>query len=333
MALTPLPGSYVRVYTGTGTPSDYSNEAMEVVDMSGAKWGSRAARTVWRIAAVAKRIMDDSETPVFEYDPAGGTTWETLTPLEIWYGSGYIVTAALAAPSVVQCKSGHFLVPTEFFGCATKSFTDKTAMKEITCYGDTAIKRFPTIDDWEGKLEAFVSKVQASATTTGGATNGNVKLYHVAGGTAGNGPTLTFADTDQATLTIAIAATDDITVDLATTAGTPVSTANEVIAALNAKAEVIALGLKACLADGENGTGVCAAGGPFTLASGAGTKGFLGSRAAFRFYTDYTNGEMYNGFGYISDVDWTGAPADLLQAGLTISGDKYKLWHVKESYA
>jgi len=435
-----------------GTPTDYSNEAMESVDMSAAKWGGRAARTVWRITAAAKRMMDDSEVPVFRYDPAGGTTWEVLTPTEIWYGAGYIVTAALAEPSVVQCVSGHYLTPTQFFGCATKSFTDKTAMQEITCYGDTAVQRYPTITDWDGKLEAFVSKVQASATTTGGATNGNVKLYHAAGGTAGNGPTLTFTDTDQAVISITIAATDDITVDMATSGGTITSTANDVIAALNAKAEVIALGLKACLAEGENGTGLVAAGGPwtlsggldymnftgqtvqasatstgaaanghltvyhvaggtvgngitfdlqdnneatlgisvvatdivvslktsggtpistaneiiaalntnadflalglrakvkdgengsgvaadagpFTLANGSGAKGFLGSRAAFRFYTDYANGELYSGFGYISDVDWIGGPTDLLQAGLSIQGDKYQLRHVRESYA
>ena len=332
MVLAPAPGNYVRIYKGDSADNDYTNEPMQVVDRSSAKWGGLAARTVWRITDATKRIMNDSVTPVFQYDPAGGTTWQTLTPLEIWYGAGYIITAALAAPSVVRCQSGHYLMPTEIIGCATLTFDDKTSFEEVTCYGDTAIQRYPTITDWDAKIEAFVAKVQASATTTGGATNGNVKLSHVAGGTVGNGPTLTFTDTDQAAITITIASTDDITVDLATTAGTPSSTANQVIAALNAKAEVIALGLKAGLADGENGTGLCAAGGPWTLSGGRNVidySALKGTRPAFRFYVDFANSDQYDGFGYVTDVDWPGGPADVQKASITIQGTKYRLYHVR----
>lgn len=335
MSLSPQPGDYVRVYGGSGSDSDYSDEAMEEVDLSAAKWGGYAANTVWRITDAAKRILDDSEAPVFQYDPAGGTTWQTLTPTEIWYGAGYIITADLGATAVVRCHSGHYLTPTEFFGCATKKFTDKQTLADVTVYGDTAIQRYPTLDDWDGSLEAFVAKVQASLTTSGGATNSHIQLRHLAGGVAGNAMSLTITDTDQATLTVSVVA-NDITVDLATTAGTPVSTANQVIAAINANADCKALGVHAYIPAGETGVGVVATAVKASLAGGLDKISYedlKGTRPAFRFYTDFANGEMYVGFGYITDIDWIGGPADLIKAGLTIQGQKYKLRRVKESYA
>lgn len=332
MALTPMPGSYVRVYKGNSADNDYSSDPMQEVDLSAAKWGSLARYTVYRITDAAKRIMNDSAAPVFQKKIHGAGGWVTFTPTEIWCGVGYIICTALNSDDTVQCLSGKYLTPTEVFGCATLSFEDKTAFQECTCYGDLAIKRWPTIDDWDGKLEAFVAKVQASAVSSGGNANSHVKLSHVAGGTAGNGPTLAFTDTDQATITISIVNTDDITVDLATVAGTPVSTANEVIAALNAKAEVIALGLLAGLADGENGTGVVATSGPYTLAGGLNAidySALKGTRPAFRFYNDYANGDMYCGFGYVTDVELPGGSSDVQKASISIQGTKYRLYHVR----
>ena len=331
VAVSPKPGDYCRVFKGSGSDSDYSSEPMEVVDLSAVKWGGHAARTVWRITAAAKRIMNDTEAPVFQYDPAGGTAWEALTPLEIWFGAGYIVTAPLAAPSVVKCLSGHYLTPTEFFGCATRSFVEKTLMEEDTAFGSEAVTRFPTVDDWDGKIEAFSAKKQAEVLSTGGVANSHVQGYHRAGGVAGNGPTLTFADTDQAVLSVAVA-DDDITVDLKTSGSNPVSTATEVIAALNASAAVQALGLWFVLPSGENGSGVVAAAGPFTFAGGADALAFQtmkGTRQLFQWYGDYANGDQHVGFGYVVDVDWIGKPTELLKAGLTVQGTKYPLRHVR----
>lgn len=335
MSLSPQPGDYVRVYGGRGTPSDYSNEAMEEVDLSAAKWGGYAANTVWRIADATKRIMDDSETPVFQYDPDGGTDWEALTPTEIWYGAGYIITADLGASAVVRCASGHYLTPTEFFGCATKKFNDKVAMQEITAYGDTAVQRAPTLEDWDGSIEAFVAKRQAELTTSGGAANSHFILRHTDGGVAGNNKTLTITDTDQAALSVSVSS-NDITVDLKTSTGNPVSTAAEVVAAINANADCQALKIHAIIKPGETGAGVVSAAVQASLSGGLDKIAYedlKGTRAAFRFYTDFDNGEMYVGFGYISDIDWIGGPADFLKAGLTIQGHRYKLRRVKESYA
>lgn len=335
MSLTPQPGDYVRVYGGLGSPNDYSDEAMEEVDLSALKWGERPANTVWRITDAAKRIMDDSEAPVFQYDPAGGTDWEALTPTEIWYGAGYIITADLGASAVVRCHSGHYLTPSEFFGCATKKFTDKVAMQEITAYGDTAIQRAPTLEDWDGSIEAFVAKRQAELLTSGGAANSHILLRHTAGGVDGNDLTLTITDTDQNALSITVNG-DDITVDLKTSGGNPVSTAREVVAAINANAACRAMKVRAYIPPGETGAGVVAAAVQASFAGGLDKIAYedlRGERLAFRFYTDFDNGEMCVGFGFVSDIDWIGGPADFLKAGLTIQGHRYRLHHVRESYA
>ena len=69
---------------------------------------------------------------------------------------------------------------------------------------------------------------------------------------------ITITDTDQASTTVSVSG-NAITVDLETDAGTPVATAQEVIDAINADADVITLEVVATLADGEDGTTVMAA--------------------------------------------------------------------------
>ena len=335
MSLAPIPGSYVRVLLGSGAENTYTNEAMEEVDLSAAKWSGHAANTVWRIADVAKRIMSNSVAPVFQYDPDGGTDWEALTPTEIWYGAGYIITADLGATAVVRCQSGKYLTPSTLIGCDVVDTTDKTECKECTACGDSAKARYPVIDDWEANLEAFVAKKQAELTTSGGAANSHINLRHLAGGTGGNSITLTITDTDQAVLSVAVAG-NDITVDLKTSGGTPNSTANEVIAAINTDADCQALGVHAFPVAGETGAGVVAAMVQTALAGGLGYVDFVGLKgvqAAFRFYNDYDSGEMYVGFGYIAEVKWLGKPEDLIKAGLKVMGHGYQLRHVIESYA
>jgi hypothetical protein len=206
-------------------------------------------------------------------------------------------------------------------------------MKEVTCDGDTAVHRFPTNDDWDGKIETFKAKKQATATSTGGPAHSHIQGVHMAGGTPGNGPTFDLQDNNDAVVTVVVVG-DDITVGLKTSGGDPVGTALETIDALNKNADVIALGINFVLPAGENGSGVVADSGPYTLADGLDTLDFAtmkGVRHLFRWYGDYANGDMCVGFGFVSDVDWIGGPADLLKAGLTIQGSGYPLRHVCET--
>lgn len=252
MALAPMPGDYVRVYRSTGADQDYADEAMQEVDRSAAKWGSRARYTIYRITAAAKRMMNDTAAPAFEVNFAGAG-WVTMPSCwaDVWYGTGYIDVSsisdlnsyydsqlnsalddclnstleitALVAADAIRCHTGKYLAATEVLGCATRSFVEKDASQDITSFGDTAIARFPTISDWSGKLEVFQDAV---------------------------------TPTDWATI--------------------------------------------------------------------------RASKVCFRFYRDFSAGDMHAGFGFISDIDWMGKPSDLLKCGLSIVGKKYKLRHVRE---
>lgn len=296
---------------------------MEEVDLSAVKWGSHAAHTVYRVADATRRIMNDTAVPVIHVDGS------PVTPSEIWYGAGYVVFGTpLVGTEAVLVHTGKYLTPSEFFGCATRSFVDKTKFQECTAYGDTAIAREPTTVDWDGKIEAFHAKKCSELTTTGGASNSHIKLVHISGGVAGDLVSLEIA-TPSGSDPIAVSVTDAaITVTPPTGA-----TAIQCIAALNASGDVEGLAIRADIPSGENGSGAV---GNFThthLAGGADVLNFAsmkGVRHAFRFYGDYANGDMYVGFGFVSDIDWIGGPEDLLKAGLTVQGHGYPLRHVRE---
>ena len=195
MALTPMPGDYVRVYRSTGADQNYADEAMQEVDRSAAKWGSQARYTIYRITAAAKRMMNDTALPGFEvnFNSAG---WVTMPACwaDIWYGTGYIdisgksnlnsfydwepnssldsclnstlESGALVAADAIRCHTGKYLAATEVLGCATRSFEEKDATQDVTSFGDMAIARFPTISDWSGKLEVFQDSVTPTDWST-----------------------------------------------------------------------------------------------------------------------------------------------------------------------
>ena len=335
MALSPTPGSYVRVYRGSGDDQDYADEAMEEVDFSAAKWGGYPRYTVWRIAESTKRMMNDSTAPTFQFQDEGGPgEFAALTPTEIWYPSGYIyVASGLNADDVVRCHTGKYVVATEIFGAMNADFEDKNEMQDVTDFGKTARERFPGLDDWNATIESFVAAKCAEISSSGGAANSHVRVLHRTGGTAGNSITIDFQDNDSATLSVSVAA-NAIAVDLDTSGGSPISTADEVIAAINANTDVQALGVYAMRASGETGAGVVADSGPYTLAGGAAELdfgGMKGVKQVFAFYRDYDAGLMYVGFGYVDSVTGAGDPSSPAKARLAVSGHYYPLRHVVET--
>ena len=334
MALSPTPGSYVRVYRGSGDDQDYADEAMEEVDFSAAKWGGYPRYTVWRIAESTKRMMNDSTAPTFQFDNEGAGEFAALTPTEIWYPSGYIyVASGLDADDVVRCHTGKYVVATEIFGAMNADFEDKNEMQDVTDFGKTARERFPGLDDWNATIESFVAAKCAEISSSGGAANSHVRVLHRTGGTAGNSITIDFQDNDSAALSVSVVA-NAITVDLDTSEGSPISTADEVIAAINANTDVQALGVYAMRASGETGAGVVADSGPYTLAGGAAELdfgGMKGVKQVFAFYRDYDAGLMYVGFGYVDSVTGAGDPSSPAKARLAVSGHHYPLRHVVET--
>ena len=334
MSLNPLPGSYVQVLHGAGSESSYSSEAMQEVNLYSARWGFKPRYTIYRITTAARRIMTDTVAPVIQKKVHGAGDWVTIAASEytVWYGAGYIeITTPLNDDDTVQCLSGKYLTPTILLGCAENKLTKKRTTQECTVFGNTAVARKGTIQDWSSSLSCFYGKQCAEISSSGGVANSHVRIIHEPGGLAGNGATIDFQDTDAAALSVSVT-DDDIVVILDTDMGSPISTALEVVAALNQKAEFVALGLRAELVSGESGAGVVADSGPYTLAGGQDEIDFdtlQGEVVAFRFYGDYiSTGDMFVGFGKIESIDWQGGPVDLLKAGLSVVGAKYPLWHV-----
>lgn len=331
--VTPLPGSFTQVYLANGSDSSYANEPMEEIDMT--VYGF-ARYTVYRIADPTKRVIHDNAVPVFKLQTGGSGSFNVITPGQIWYPAGYIVLSAAAGPTdVVECASGNYWTPFLCFGCTSRSFNTKTASEDITCYGDTALKRFPTIDDWDAKLDAFFAAMQASYLTTGGNANSHVQLNHELGGTAGN--SITYAVVNPGgTNGLAVTVTGPaIQVSAATSVGAIISTSAQVVAAINASVGVIALGVRASIPAGEDGTGVVAALGATPLAGGLDPiafKALKGSRIVVIFYDNYSSGNMFVGYGNVDQVDWAGTPKDLVKDTLTITGAEYPLYRVKETF-
>lgn len=325
MVLSPLNGSYVDVFYGAGTASDYSSEAMEAVTQVG-----YAARQVFRIADATKRIMHDSAVPTFTL--AGSA----VVPDCIWYGAGYIVFNAAQGAGSMVCVTGKYLPPLRLFGCVARSVEDKSAKVDITCYGDTAVQCSPGLKDWSGQLDAFVAKLCAELQTIGGNANSHFILRDVAGGVAGNAKSITI--TQSTTLTVTLN-THDVAVTLATGG----NTANEVINAINTTPTVIADGLMAYPVPGESGTGLIALLAHQhlneTTAGATGTAGrdpidfttLKGTRLVMRWYRKYSDGIMQVGYGIFESLDWAGGPADMLKCGITISGTQYQLHEVSNA--
>jgi hypothetical protein len=329
MVLTPLPGSYVRIDYATGADSTYSNEAMSEVNLLATE--GRARYTVYRITDATKRCLNDSAVPVFEKQVHGSGGWSTLTPTEIWYGAGYIICAVLNNDDLVRCASGKYQTPLQLFGCVSRSFNDKTQFADITCFGDTAEKRFPTIDDWDAKVDAFFAHLKAFLLTSGGAADSHIYLDHTPGGTGGNDVSLEMTNPGgSAALTVTVAS-QAITVALGVSGGTITSTAAQVVAALNANVDVQALGVRAWIAPGELGSGLVAVLAHTHLASGREPIDFtsmIGTRMLFWIYNNYTAGAAHVGFAYLESIDWTGNPADVIKMGMSYSGHGYPMRRV-----
>lgn len=323
-AVTPQPGSLVEVYYGSGAGSDYSEEAMGEVNMTPA----HPRYTVYKITDATKRLMIDSTVPVFQKQTGGVGEFATLTPSEIWYGAGHIVlSAVIGSTDVVRCLSGKYVTPTRIFACFNREYEQTLEMADKTCYGDTARRKAPTIKDWNAMLDVLYAGVQATAVSSGGEDHSHIRCYHVLGGIAGNGPTFDFQDTAGAAIVITVT-DDDVVVELATVAGNPVSTAKEVVAALNADPDVVALDLVFMVEDGETGAAVVADSGPYTLSGGVAAIEFSSleeTLMVFKFFTDLTYDVHDTGFGYIRSIVYSGSPDALVVAKMTVDGAEHPM--------
>lgn len=330
MTLAPQPGAYVLVMHGSGSANNYSSEAMEEVNLYSARWGFISRYTVYRIADETKRMMIDTEAPVIQKKVHGSGDWVTMaaSTYKVWYGAGYVVfNNPLNSDDTVQCLSGKYLTADTLIGCIERSFTMSRKHEDCTCFGDTAVARAGTIQDWNASLTALRAKKCAEVTSSGGPSNSHVRVVHHAGGTDGNSITIDFQDNNSSSLSVSVSGTN-IVVDLATDLGIPISTAMSVVEALNSNPDVLALGVRAEIPSGEDGSGVVADSGPYTLDGGADEVDFeslMDETVVLKFYNIADEEGSFVGLGRIESIASTGGPADLLKAEMSVVGARYPM--------
>ena len=325
--LGPIPGSYVQCYYAPpASTAAYSNEAMQEVDLT----PTYPRYTVYRITAAAKRCIYDSAVPTFELQTHGSGGWAATTPTDIWYPAGYIIFSdAKNNDDVIRCATGNYLTPTLIFGAASRTMNSTSTMDDVTCFGDTAIARYPIIDDWKAKVDVFIAKNQASYTSSGGATNSNWTITHLPGGaTIGNDCSIELVAPSDEVLSVAV--TTHATVVNLAKATSITTTAKLLVAALNANTDFRALDLIANIAPGQDGSGIVAVLGHTHLTGGLDIIDYdalKGLKMIFRWYTNTNTTDMWSGYGFIEQVDFVGKPTDHHKASLTISGSQYPSYH------
>jgi hypothetical protein len=326
---TPLPGSYAAVYLLSGADQTFSSEAMQEVNLSTIGF---PRYTVYRITSATKRNFHNTAVPVIQVNPHGSGSMGTVTPDEIWWPAGYVrFLTPLNNDDTIQCLSGKYQLATQLLGSATESFSDRTITEDTTTMGDSAIMRYPVIDDWNSKLMAFWVKVQAGLLTSGGAANSHMQLYHRPGGVAGNAIYLTQTN-PGGTSAIAVTVTGpEIVVALGVSGGAIVSTANDVINALNGSVGVQNLGIQALRVGAETGAGLVAVLAHTHLTGGLEATDYAalnGTIVMVQYYSNYTTGLMWTGYALFGQVDWTSKPKETIKANITMSGGNYPMYRV-----
>jgi len=322
MALSPVPGSYCRVYFASDGSGTISDVAMSEVDLSSQGY---PRYSVFEIPSATYRYLNPDEVPVFQRQVHGSGDWETLNPANIEYCGGRIyLQSPINSDDNVRCHSGKYYTLTELLGAATMSFTETVESQEITCLHDSFVSRYPTVDSWNASLDVFWARKCAEYTTSGGNANSHIRFWHYPGGEAGNDITITLSDpgSNNQPLSIEVSGTD-VTVSLATDEdGDIVSTASEVAAAINASAECRTIGLMAHTKAGESGDGVVSAMTSQSLVGGLDAQNFVelkGSRLVFVFYDVYEDDRRHEGYGMIEEVSWTGGPKDVVKMSIRVS--------------
>jgi hypothetical protein len=322
MVTAPSSTALCAVYTTSGATGDLADEAMQHVDLSSAGFEKY---TVYEITDATKRYLDETTAPVFEADTGGDAKFSTVTPYRIDYAGGRIyLTTARGATDVVQCHSGkYFTTITALLGASVSRITYGPTLVEVPLLGDTYVRRFPTVTDWSFTVDAYKCKGVAEYSTSLAGDNNDIRFYHSPGGTAGNSYTITMVDPGApGSLGVVVAGTD-ITVNLAYAGGKITSTANEVIAAVNADGASADIGFRAIQKAGNTGVGVVTALGKQTLTGGLNAQDHTakkGVKLIAIFYYNTSGDARYEGYCYLEADDFTYDPKSVQLESLTFKG-------------
>jgi hypothetical protein len=284
--------------------------------------------TVYQVTDAAKRYLARSAVPAFRYDPAGGTTWQVLTPGEIQYAGGVIILSTpLTSAASVQCTTAtYYTTITDLYGGSVARVTNGPTLVDCTLLGDAYLRRFPTIKDFTMTLDTFVMKTVASYTTSLTGSNNDIIFEHVAGGTAGNSYTIVLVDPAAASQSLTVSVTGTaVTVSLATNGAKAItSTAAQVITAINNSADCRFINFAARNAAGNDGTGVVTAMSVQTLSGGllaTDHTAKFGVTLIVEVYFSTSADSRMEGYAYLESIDGSYDPKDVIKENLTFKGD------------
>ena len=321
--VTPTTAALSIVRTTSGTTGSLTNEAMSELNWTALGY---PRYTVYQITSTTKRYLARSAVPTFRYDPAGGTTWETLTPAEIQYAGGVIITSTpINSASVVQCASAtYYTTITDLLGGSVAKVTNGPTLVDCTLLGDGFVRRYPTIKDFSVTLDTFAVKTQATYPTAFAGDDNDIVFTHAAGGTAGNSCTITMNNTAaSASLSVAVSGTD-VVVTLEDDGKDVTSTALEVVNAINQSPDCNFIHFTAALAAGDDGSGIVEA---FTEQSLTGGLEITDHTAKFgvdliiEVYFSTSADSRLEGYAYLESIDGTFDPKDVIKQNLSFKGN------------
>jgi hypothetical protein len=295
---------------------------MQHVDLSTAGYEKY---TVYEITNSAKRYMSDATAPVFEADTGGDANFVTVTPYKIDYAGGRIyLSTARGVGDVVQCHSGkYFTTITALLGASVSRITYGPQLVEVPLLGDTYVRRFPTVTDWTFTVDAYKCKGVAEYSTAMAGDNNDIRFEHSPGGTVGNSYSITMVDPGgDGSLSVAVAGTD-VTVTLAYSGGKITSTANDVIALVNADGSCADIGFRAYQKAGNTGVGVVTALGKQSLTGGLDAQEHTakkGVKLIAIFYYNSSGDARYEGYCYLETDDFSFDPKNVQLESLTFKG-------------
>jgi hypothetical protein len=323
MVTTPHNCNLCAVYTTSGATGDLTTtETLQHVDLSSEGYEKF---TVYEITDATKRYLSKSAVPVFEADIGGAGIYSTVSPTKIEYAGGRIYLAtARGATDKVRCVSGkYFTTITALLGGSVSRLTYSPTLVEVPLLGDSYVRRFPTVTDWSFSVDAYKCKGVAEFSTTDGA-NKDLTFYHAPGGTAGNSYSIKLTTPVGAGSIIVAVAGTDVEVTLAATAG-PVltSTANDVMAAINADGACADIGFRARLATGSTGVGIMTDQAKQSLTGGLNAQDHTAKNRVpliVIFYTSTSGDARYEGYAYLETIDFNYDPKSVQLETLNFKG-------------
>ena len=325
MVLAPSTTALSVVRTTSGATSSLSGEAMSELNLTSMGY---PRYTVYQVTDAAKRYLARSAVPAFRYDPAGGTTWQVLTPAEIQYAGGVIIlsTPLTSAAAVQVTTATYYTTITDLYGGSVARVTNGPTLVDCTLLGDAFVRRYPTIKDFSMTLDTFVMKTVASYTTNfTSATNNDIIFEHVAGGTAGNSYTIKMDNTAGSVTTASVAVTGtDVVVTLADDGKDVTSIASEIISLINNDADCRFINFAARNAASNDGTGVVEALTEQSLAGGllaTDHTAKFGVTLIVEIYFSTSADSRMEGYAYLESIDGSYDPKDVIKENLTFKGD------------